>query len=156
MKLGRNFLFGFCLLCLIAFCACHSAPRDQTTPSQKEFTIIFGSGGGFTGMAGGYVIHSNGKIEKWSGFYFRRDKIETLGTANREALQPLRQMFEAKTFAQWSHQKTGNMTTRVWCISGTDTTVVSWAGLEPGREVPPAIQDFYGKLMLAVQSAKRP
>jgi hypothetical protein len=60
--------------------------------------IIFGSGGGFTGMAAGYIIHGNGKIEKWSGLYFRRDKLEALGTAQPEALQPLRQMFETKSF----------------------------------------------------------
>jgi hypothetical protein len=117
--------------------------------------IIFGSGGGFTGMAAGYIIHGNGKIEKWSGLYFRRDKLEALGTAQPEALQPLRQMFETKAFSQWSHQGAGNMTTRVWCISGSDTTVVSWPGLEPGKDAPPAIQDFYGKLMLAVQSASK-
>lgn len=153
MKVGQNFLIGFCVVLTICFCACHSASRDQISPA-KDFTIIFGSGGGFTGMAEGYIIHGNGKIEKWSGFYFRRDKLETLGTATPEALQPLRQMFEANSFKQQPYQQTGNMTTQVWCISGSDTTVVSWPGLEPGKEVPPAIQDFYGKLRLAVQSAK--
>ena len=154
MKFDWDYLLGFYLVLSISFCACHTASRDQISPA-KDFTIIFGSGGGFTGMAAGYIIHGNGKIEKWSGLYFRCDKLETLGTAKPEALQPLRQMFETKAFSQWSHQGAGNMTTQVWCISGSDTTVVSWPGLEPGKDVPPAIQGFYGKLMLAVQSASK-
>ncbi len=153
MKLGQNCLLGFGAVLAIRFCACHSSSREQTAPA-KDFTIIFGRGGGFTGMAEGYIIHGDGKIEKWSGFYFRRDKLETVGTAKPEALLPLRQMFEARAFKQ-PYQQTGNMTTRVWCISGGDTTVVSWPGLEPGKDVPPALQDFYGKLMSAVQSASK-
>lgn len=151
MKLKQDCLLGLGLVISTYFFACHSASRDQISPAEN-FTIIFGSGGGFTGMAGGYIIHGNGKVEKWSGLYFRRDKLETLGTAKPEALQPLRQMFETKAFSPWSHRETGNMTTQVWCISGSDTTVVSWPGLKPGKDVPPAIQGFYGKLMRAVQS----
>ncbi|MGH7600865.1 MAG: hypothetical protein ACREOI_31290 [bacterium] len=154
MKIGRDYLLEFCLTLSICFNACHTASRDQNSPA-KDFTIIFGSGGGFTGMAEGYIIHSDGKIEKWSGLYFRRDKLEISGMAQPATLQPLWQMFEAKTFSQWSHQRTGNMTTQVWCISGSDTTVVSWPGLEPGKDVPQAIQDFYDKLMLAVRSANK-
>jgi hypothetical protein len=154
MKVSQNCLLELGVVLAMCFCACHSASRDQISP-EKDFTIIFGSGGGFTGMAEGYIIHGNGKIEKWSGLYFRRDKLETLGTAKPETLQPLRQMFEANNaFKQQPYQQTGNMTTRVWCISGGDTTIVSWPGMEPGKEVPPALQDFYGKLRLAVQSAK--
>lgn len=138
----------------MSFFACHSASREQISQA-KDFTIIFGSGGGFTGMAEGYVIHSDGKVEKWSGIHFRRSKVETVGVVTQEALQPLRQMFETKAFERWSYQETGNMTTSVQCIHGNDTTVVSWAGLEPGREAPPAIQDFYSKLMYAVQSASK-
>lgn len=152
MKIDRNYLLAFCLTLSICFSACHSASRDQISPA-KDFTIIFGSGGGFTGMAEGYIIRSDGKIEKWSGLYFRRSQIETVGVVTQEALQPLRQIFEAKTYEQWSYQDTANMTTQVWCISGHDTTVVSWPGLEPGKDVPPAIQDFYGRLIRAVQSA---
>ena len=154
MRLRQDYLLGFCLAISMSFFACHSASREQISPA-KDFTIIFGSGGGFTGMAEGYVIHGDGQIEKWSGPYFRRSKAETVGVVTSEALQPLRQMFETKAFERWSYQETGNMTTQVWCISGNDTTAVSWPGLEPGKDVPPAIQDFYGKLMHAVQSASK-
>lgn len=154
MKLRQECSLGLCLAISISFFACHSARRDQISPA-KDFTIIFGSGGGFTGMAEGYIIHGDGQIEKWSGFHTQRSKAETIGVVTPEALQSLRQTFETKVFAQWSYRKTGNMTTLVQCIRGNDTTVVSWPGLEPGNDVPPDIQDFYRNLMHAVQTAKK-
>jgi hypothetical protein len=155
MKNGQDCLSGFCLLFLLFFCACHSTSREQV-PSEKDFTIIFGSGGGFTGMAEGYIIRSNGKIEKWSGRYFRHDKVDAFGTVSQKALKPVRQMFDTKAFAKWSYQQTGNMTTRLWCISGKDTTTVSWSGLEPDKDVPQPIQDFYSKLKQTIESVSKP
>ncbi|MGH7455195.1 MAG: hypothetical protein ACRENG_27820 [bacterium] len=151
---GNGFLLLFTglLPCLIT---CTSPPREQPN-EKKDFTIIFGSGGGFTGFANGYVIHGDGRIEKWSGPYFRHDKIETFGTASSEALKPLRQRFSERAFAQWAYQDTGNMTTRVWCISGQDTTSVSWKGIEPGKEVPLPIQDLYRNLMQVIKSINQP
>ena len=145
----------FCILMLPVLCllCCTSGRREQSA-AAKEFTVIFGSGGGFTGMAGGYIIHSDGKIEKWSGLYFRRDKIEPFGAAAPGALQPVQQVFQDGTFQQWEFRDAGNMTTNVWCISGQDTTIVSWNGLEPGPEVPSPIREFYGHLLNAVQSAQ--
>ncbi|MGH7596843.1 MAG: hypothetical protein ACREOI_10865, partial [bacterium] len=101
------------------------------------------------------IIHSNGKVEKWSGQYFRRDKVETMGiVAASEILEPLKEIFGTRGFAQWPYQETGNMTTRVWCISGQDTTVVSWNGIEPGKEVPQSIRDLYANLMKIVESVR--
>jgi hypothetical protein len=106
-------------------------------------------------MANGYIIHSSGKVEKWSGQYFRRDKVETMGTiVASETLKPLKKMFGTGAFAQWSYQETGNMTTRVWCISGQDTNIVSWNGTAPGENVPQPIRDFYGNLMRIVESVR--
>ncbi len=154
MKIYQDWLTLSLTLLLSIFTTCTSKSRHQP-PGAKDFTVIFGSGGGFTGMADGYIIHSNGKIEKWSGQYFRRDKVETMGTvAASEILKPLKEMFDTGAFAQWSYQETGNMTTRVWCISGQDTIVVSWNGTEPGKEVPQPIRDFHADLMKIVESAR--
>jgi len=121
----------------------------------QKFTVIYGSGGGFTGMANGYIIYSDGNVEKWSGLYFRRSKIEKLGAAAPQTLPPIQKVFETRACKKWKQQDAGNMTTRVWCISGKDTIVVSWKGLEPGQEVPPPIRDFYSKLKNVVQSIKK-
>lgn len=155
MKIGQDGRMIFFLALLPLFAACNSASHD-TPRSEKDFTIIWGSGGGFTGRAEGYIVRSNGKIEKWSGPYFQRDKVEAFGTASPKALKPVRQMFDNRAFINWSYQQTGNMTTRMWCISGKDTTMVSWSGLEPGQDVPQPIQDFYSKLKHTVESVSKP
>jgi len=128
---------------------------QQKSPALKTFTVIYGSGGGITGMANGFIIYGNGNVEKWSGLYFRRSKIEKLGAAAPQTLPPIQKVFETRTYKKWKQQDTGNMTTRVRCISGKDTTMVSWKGMEPGGEVPPAIRDFYLKLKNVVQSTKK-
>jgi len=128
--------------------------RQAAAP--KKFTVLYGSGGGFTGMANGYIIYSDGNVEKWSGLYFRRSKIEKLGVAVPKTLQPLQKVFVARAYKKWKHKDAGNMTTQVWCISGKDTTTISWKGTEPGKEVPPPIRDFYLALQSVVQSVKKP
>jgi hypothetical protein len=154
MKIYQDCLTLSLTLFLFILMACTSRSRHQP-PGAKDFTVIFGSGGGFTGMANGYIIHSNGKVEKWSGQYFRRDKVETMDTVvASETLQPLKEMFGIEAFKQWSHQETGNMTTRVWCISGQDTAIVSWRGTAPGKEVPQPIRDFYASLMKIIDAVR--
>ena len=145
------------VLVSMLFMACLSseifAPQQKSSTSKK-FAVIYGSGGGFTGMANGYIIYSDGNVEKWSGLYFRRSKIEKLGAATPKTLLPLQNVFNSRAYKKWKHQGAGNMTTRVWCISGKDTTVVSWKGMEPGQEVPQPIRDFYSALKSVVQSVK--
>ncbi|MCI0698856.1 hypothetical protein L0337_43500 [candidate division KSB1 bacterium] len=154
MKIYQDCLTFSLTLLLSILTTCTSKSRHQP-PDAKDFTVIFGSGGGFTGMANGYIIHGNGKVEKWSGQYFRRGKVETMGAVvASETLQPLKEMFDTGAFTQWSYQETGNMTTRVWCISGQDTAVVSWNGIEPGEKVPQPIRDFYANLMKIVESVR--
>jgi hypothetical protein len=78
-----------------------------------------------------------------------------MGTvAASETLKPLKEMFNTEAFAQWRYQETGNMTTRVWCISGQDTTTVSWSGTAPGKEVPQPIRNLYANLMKIVESVR--
>lgn len=128
----------------------------QKSTAAKTFAVIYGSGGGFTGMANGYIIDSAGKVDKWSGLYFRRSKIEKFGTAASNALSPIQKIFSTSAYKKWKHRDMGNMTTQIWCISGKDTTRISWKGTEPGPEVPKPIRDFYGHLKLAVESAQKP
>ncbi len=154
MKIYQDGLTLSLTLLLFILTTCTSKSHHQP-PDNKGFTVILGSGGGFTGMAHGYIIHSNGKVEKWSGQYFRRDKVEAMSkVVSSENLTPLKEIFDTGAFTQWSYQDTGNMTTRVWCISGQDTIVVSWNGTEPGKEVPQPIRDFHADLMKIVESVR--
>jgi hypothetical protein len=154
MKFYQDCLTLALMLSLFILTACSSKSRQQP-PGAKEFTVIFGRGGGFSGMTDGYIIHSNGRVEKWSGQYFRRGKVEALSkVVSSDILTPLEEMFDTEDFTQWSYQETGNMTTRVWCISGQDTTVVSWNGTEPGKEVPQPIRDLYANLMKIVEAVR--
>lgn len=155
MKLFHACLALFFTLLLPFLMACTSKSHQQSS-ATNEFAVIFGSGGGFTGMAAGYIIHSNGEVEKWSGQYFRRDQIKPMGVVASEALKPLNEIFSSGILAQWSHQETGNMTTQMWCISGQDTTRVSWKGTEPGDEVPQPIRDFYAELLRIVGTLPQP
>lgn len=147
---------GHFLIALSLFFIASMPAFLQQSAAPKKFTVIYGSGGGFTGMANGYIIYSEGKVEKWSGLYFRRSKIEKLGAAPPNTLQPLQKIFATRVYKKWQHHDTGNMTTQVWCISGKDTTAISWKGTEPGQEVPQPIRDFYGQLRRAVESAQKP
>lgn len=147
---------AFALLIILPLFLMATMPARPRQAASKKFTVIYGSGGGFTGMANGYIIYSDGKVEKWSGLYFRRSKIEKLGAAAPKTLQPLQKVFDTLAFKKWKYKDVGNMTTQMWCISGKDTTTISWKGTEPGKEVPPPIREFYLNLQSAVQSIKKP
>ncbi|RIK74581.1 hypothetical protein DCC62_15020 [candidate division KSB1 bacterium] len=145
--------FSLCLLLQIflGLSACSESPQ----PAPREFTIIWGSGGGFTGFAEGYILHSNGAIEKWSGPYFRHDRIQPLGRVPAASLDSLRQLLAAHDWRQVRYRETGNMTTSLWVISGKDTTIMSWNGITPGKEVPAALQELYHRLSQGAASAMR-
>lgn len=145
-----------CLIALSLFFIVAMPTFLRQAAAPKKFTVIYGSGGGFTGMANGYIIYSDGKVEKWSGLYFRRSKIEKLGAAAPKTLQPLQKVFAARAYKKWKQKDAGNMTTQVWCISGKDTTTISWKGTEPDEKVPQPIREFYGHLKRAVDSVKKP
>lgn len=137
----------------LSMLACGISQREPAAPS-REFTIIWGSGGGFTGFADGFILHSNGTMERWSGQYFRREKIQPLGVTGAAQLESLRHTLAKHNLSGLHYQETGNMTTRVWCILGTDTTIVSWKGVEPGPEVPAALQELYENLQMAAAAAQ--
>lgn len=134
--------------------ACGISQREPAAPSP-DFTIIWGTGGGFTGFADGFILHSNGKMERWSGQYFRREKIQPVGATGAAQLESLRRTLAKHNLRKVHYQETGNMTTRVWCITGTDTTIVSWNGVEPGAEVPAALQELYENLQMAAAAAQQ-
>lgn len=144
------------LLIILPLFLIANMPKIPRQAAPKKFTVIYGSGGGFTGMANGYIIYSDGKVEKWSGLYFRRSKIENLGSVTPKTLQPLQKFFATLAYKKWKYKDAGNMTTQIWCISGKDTTAISWKGTKPGKEVPLPIRDFYLTLQRVVQSIKKP
>ncbi|MDZ7275303.1 MAG: hypothetical protein ONB49_10535 [candidate division KSB1 bacterium] len=128
--------------------ACGISQREPATPGD-DFTIIWGTGGGFTGFADGFILHSDGKMERWSGQYFRREKIRPLGVIDTAHLDSLRRTLARHDLRDLHYQETGNLTTRMWCIIRTDTTIFSWNGVEPGAEVPAAIREVYSSLTRA-------
>lgn len=146
-----KFLLCLFLQIFLRLSACSESPQ----PAAGEFTIIWGSGGGFTGFAEGYILHSDGTIEKWSGPYFRRDKIQALGRVSPARIDSLRQLLAEHDWRQMRYRETGNMTTSLWVISGKDTTIMSWNGITPGKEVPAALQELYHRLSQSAESARR-
>jgi len=134
--------------------ACGICQREPAAAS-RDFTIIWGTGGGFTGFADGFILHSDGRMERWSGQYFRREKIQPLGVISAAQLESLHRTLAKHNLRELHYQETGNMTTRVWCITGRDTTIVSWNGVEPGAEVPAALQELYENLQRAAAGGQQ-
>lgn len=133
--------------------ACGETPRAPRH-APEPFTIIWGSGGGFTGFADGYILRSDGALEKWSGPYFRRDKVQPLGKVSAASLDSVRRVLAKHDLRQIRYRETGNMTTSLWLISGNDTTIMSWNGITPGEEVPATLKELYRNLSLAADSAR--
>lgn len=88
--------------------------------------MTFGQGGGFAGLWSGYVIHADGRVERWQGPVTREDTTEVGVLALEEVARLWQEVRAANYFAQ-QQGETGNMTSFIEVTANGATHRTSWA-----------------------------
>ena len=120
----------------ITGCANSAIQTDAAIATVPEdFSIVFGQGGGFTGLWNGFTIRANGSVLAWSG-PIQNENSEVIGTLHSEQIQALwGQIKEADYFNQESRES-GNMTTFMEITADSIVHRTSWIPHLEGIEEP--------------------
>jgi len=114
-----------------------SSNQPRGASKAEAFLITIGSGGGFTGMSNGYVIHSSGAVERWSRLAAGKDSIQSAGAITEEEAVRLKMIADSLDFFQIPRGAPGNMTSFVEMVNDSSRHAVQWSGMYD--DAPPGV-----------------
>lgn len=129
---------------LIALCPGCSSTRPPQ--GALPFTIVLGSGGGFTGLYEGYVIDSTGRINQWRGRTFASAEFVAGPLLDDDGREEIQRIVAETGILSVEYRKSGNMISFVTFHRATGEHRISWNGVEPGPDVPAPAREFYDRL----------
>jgi hypothetical protein len=91
--LQRILVMTFLLLAHPGCSPTSSSSRNESTPVPTDFKIVFGEGGGFSGLWSGYSIHADDTVYLWKGRSFGENPIFA-GTLPHDSLESLWQVIQ--------------------------------------------------------------
>jgi len=142
----------FVILTIIGCGACivekdGSANKSQNslakTDLEEPLQLSFASGGGFTGLASGYTIYSNGKINHWKRLSVVKDTVDWSTSVDASRATKFRTELVKSGLLERNILETGNMTTHLKYETTDSTYMWSWRGQGESGNVPVEIKDWY-------------
>lgn len=136
MKENYNFRFVYLLLLLLWGCS-------HTQDISSCFNVTLTSGGGFTGMYNGYYIDTSGTISRWEGRTFNLASLNPVGNLTSDKLKQMNTKITELEILKVQYKKSGNISSSISISTNNFQHTVSWVGIEPERDVPEKIKEFY-------------
>lgn len=119
---------------------------EQNFP-QLSYSIITGSGGGFTGMYQGYAIDSAGYVKFWEGITYDKSKKQEAGRLTGPQIEELNKLIDSTQIVKTNFSTRGNITSFIRFTSpAAEEHRISWEGPEPGSSIPQNIRIFNERL----------
>ena len=138
------------LIIAIAFAtvvfSCKTRQKDATQPKKMEkkiqydFSILFGSGGGFTGMYDDYVLKPNGKLYKLD----EENPDQLLKTIEEEELELIFSKTKKLSLETLEVNEPGNITNYLGIKGQGKEHKIVWGN--PGVPIPDNVMEVYTKL----------
>ena len=156
MKIKYHIIFISVVALLYSF-GCSSSGKTENKNSINnimEYSIIIGSGGGFTGSYDGHLIDSLGQVFRWSGKTFTTADLTSIGKLSEVELQSAIKSIKESDIMNTSFKEHGNVTTFIRLKKSELEYSVSWIGLEPDNKVPENIRELYSRLKKIIDSLK--
>ena len=115
----------------------------EAVAEQEPFQITLWQGGGFTGLASGFTLSSNGDVTHWQRFSGQSDSILWMGTGNLVEIQKLKSQLEESGALEMKVEESGNMT--AGASYETKETGYRWTWKQSGfdDDIPELIRDWF-------------
>lgn len=126
------------LLGVLLMGAC-GQPKPPAPPPQ--FHITLSRSGGFTGMASGHHLGSDGTLAAWRRGLAQPEQIAWSKTYAVDEIAAWAEDLHGATQG-WLSQETGNMTSNLTFVRGDSTRVWTWAGTGPPSKAPQALVEW--------------
>jgi hypothetical protein len=152
MQVSLTARSSFMISALLALClGCSSTRQEQH--AELPFTIILGSGGGFTGLYEGYVIDSTGRVMRWKGRTFDGAEHTRQAVLDDDQRKEVQRIVAETGILGAEFSERGNMTSFLTFHLPTGEHRISWHGGAPGPGVPANIREFYNRIREFLQKA---
>jgi len=150
----KSFTKIFILLFLLSFFGCAGSKSSCDDKQTLKYSIISGSGGGFTGAYEGRMIDTIGIIYKWEGRTFLTAHKKVIDTLSQLQITKLNDFFSENNFDTYSFKEVGNMTTFLTLSAPKGDKTFSWKESSIPDRVPDKIRELYFLIINMLDSKK--
>lgn len=113
------------LVGMIGLSACSKKNVNQQPPMPKDFSLMFGEGGGITGVWQGHTIQADGTVLVWQG-KTAGEAPQPAGKLSSKQMKSLWQQVHAANFFTATENDNGNLTTFMRVTANQQTHEASW------------------------------
>jgi hypothetical protein len=149
----------FIILSLVLIACCHSKDKKSArelsaskAAEQEPYQITLWHGGGFTGLASGFTLSSNGEVTHWQRFPGQSDSIVWKGTASLAEIQKLKSQLAESGALEMISEETGNMTAGVSYETKETVHRWTWKYTSSDEDIPESIRGWFKEALRFCQS----
>jgi hypothetical protein len=144
-----------CVFPVVFFAGCCHC--KDSIYAGKPFSIELSSGGGFSGLWNGFILHSDGTIESWQGKQSKTEGVTRLGTIDAGEINEIKAMIEKDGIMGRAFRETGNMTTMLRVTDGDEMRFITWPGtIEDDAKMPAEVRGVYAKIRKHIDPYRAP
>ncbi len=137
----------------LSFAACSkenkSSPQETDKP-PADFSLVFGEGGGFTGLWQGYTINAEGSISSWQG-RMAGENAKPSGQLSGKQMKALWQELHKTSFFTQESDERGNMTAIMRVTANGATKELAWIpqmnAASAAKTAPQQLQQYCRQLV---------
>jgi hypothetical protein len=142
----------------LLFAACQSSETSKPdvysqTSAPRDFHLMIGEGGGFTGQWNGFVVDSTGTVSSWRGTTPEQNVKRTTKLA-RPQFEKLWQMILNARYFDIDTSGTGNMTVAMQVTANGTVHRTSWSKPSGARTRLAPVQALYDSCRTLVSRGK--
>lgn len=101
-------LLNIIILTAVIIFDCSGSGLKKDNSISSDFKVVFGSGGGFTGLYNGYTIKKDGSVFKWGG-RFVEENPHKIGVIKKKKIVTIMKKIREIDFFNMDLEKVGNM-----------------------------------------------
>ena len=150
----KTFTIFFLSLTLLSFFGCAGSTNRCEEKQLLKYSIILGSGGGFTGAYEGKMIDTLGNIYNWEGRTFITANKKVVDSLSQSQISKLNDFLNENSFENYSFKEVGNMTTFLTLSSSIEDKTFSWKESAIPDRVPAKIKEIYFLIINMLDSKK--
>jgi hypothetical protein len=142
----------------VLLAACQSSETSKPdiyfqTSAPRDFQLVIGEGGGFTGQWNGFVVDSTGTVSSWRGTTPEQNVKHTTKLA-RAQFDKLWQMIVNARYFEIDTSGTGNMTVAMQVTANGTVHRTSWSKPSGARTRLAPVQVLYDSCRTLVSRGK--
>ncbi|MCK9212069.1 MAG: hypothetical protein M0P61_14605 [Ignavibacteriaceae bacterium] len=151
----RLFTIIFLSFSMFIFWGCTASKEAANEKQTLKFTIIIGSGGGFTGTYQGKMIDTTGYIYDWEGRTFSTSTKKIVDSLSQNPIIKLNKYFSENNFTDYTLKEVGNITTFLTLSTLNDQTTFSWKESLIPDHMPTKIKELYYLINDTINNTKK-